>query len=322
MEVSRTAFLADLTTSEGRLHRFTAISRIIAPRAAISSDRLRSLIQEEVKLTNTKVIRRHIRAMQSLGLIERSDIGYILSSEGKALCELTTPNLASEPELAEKVFYLRALAFHLPVQFTSMLLAIFENVDKSKERVISSYGQKVLPTSTWTDKTKTDLRTTLLGQPDLPPRKVQNNFDCFRLWLRQLELVRPDPLRLTRTGQMMVEIAAQQASEIRDKIYWVAAAYMGGAPPQLPRFNYDDDSDRQLFLKLLHRGYERFERPELRLSDVRSISVYVCIVMLVEGHRILDEASFWQLVNQLLRDRRIGSILAGRDGKAAYITLG
>lgn len=320
MDVSRIKFLADLTTSEGQLRRFTAICHIIRPRGIVRTDRLTSLIREKVSLTNTKVIRRHIRAMESLGLLVRKDVGYVLSSEGRALCTLTPPNSGKELGLAEKVFYLRVLGFHVPLQFTSILVAISENIGGPKERVISSYGQKVLPGSIWRDKA--DLKMRLSRRPGSPPRKVRNNFDCFRLWLKQLGLVKADALELTKMGKQLADVARRQGDELRERIYWAAAAYICHEPGYLPEFEYGDEPSRTYFLELLREAYRLFERPELRLSDVRSMSIYVCIKLLVEGHQIVSEETFWQLVRRLVKKGIVQSAMSGRDGKLAYISLG
>jgi len=257
--------------------------------------------------------------MESLGLLVREDIGYVLSSDGKALCALVPPN-SEGLNLAEKVFYLRALGSYVPLQFASILVAISENVVGSKERAITSYGQKILPGSTWEDKF--DLKLRLSRQPDSPPRKLRNNFDCFRLWLKQLRLVKADDLELTRMGKQLADVVRNQGDELRDRIYWAAVAYVCHEPGCLPEFKYDDEPSHIYFLGLIREGYKLFERPELRLSDARSISIYVCIKLLIEGHRILSENTFWQLVRRLVSEGFIESAATGRDGKLAYISLG
>lgn len=315
-------FLPDLTTSEGQLHRFTAICHIMRARGILATDTLRSLIRGELGLTNIKVINRHMRVMESLGLLVREDIGYALSSEGKALCALVPPDSGKGLELAEKVFYLRALSFYVPLQFTSILVAILENTGGPKERAIISYAQRILADAgnTWQDKIHLKLR--LLRQPDSLPRKVRNNFDCFRLWLKQLGLVQADALELTKIGEQLVDVVRSLGDELKEKIYWIAATYICHEPGCLPEFKYSNESNRVNFLELFHEAYRLFERPELHLSDIRSISIYVCIKLLVESRQILNEKTFWQLVRILLRERIIDSAVTGRDGKIAYISLG
>jgi hypothetical protein len=313
-------FLTDLTTSEGQLQRFTAICHIMRDRGILATDVLASWIREELGLTNIKVINRHLRAMESLGLLVREDIGYVLSSEGKALCALVPPDSGKGLELAERVFYLRALASYVPSQFTSMLSAISENARGPKERAITSYGLKTLANRTWKDRA--DLKRRLSRQPETPPRKVRNNFDCFRLWLKQLGLVKANALELTKMGKQLADVARRQGGELRERIYWAAAAYICYEPGCLPEFEYGDESNRTYFLELFRKAYRIFERPELHLSDVRSISVYACIELLVEGHRILSESTFVQIVRQLVSEGIVQSAMTGRDGKLAYISLG
>jgi len=258
--------------------------------------------------------------MESLGLLAREDIGYVLSSEGKALCALVPPDSGGGLELAERVFYLRALVSYVPLQFTSILSAISENARGPKEQAITSYGLKIRAGSTWKDKA--DLKMRFSRRPETPPRKVRNNFDCFRLWLKQLRLVKADDLELTRMGKQLADVVRNQGDELRDRIYWAAVAYVCHEPGCLPEFKYDDEPSHIYFLGLIREGYKLFERPELRLSDARSISIYVCIKLLIEGHRILSENTFWQLVRRLVSEGFIESAATGRDGKLAYISLG
>lgn len=319
-EGSPTGFLADLTTSEGQLHRFTEVSQIMRPRGIMETRELVSLIQQDQDLTNVKVIKRHLRAMESLGLLTREDIGYVLSSEGKALCALVPAKSNKTLELAEKIFYFRALAMHLPLQFSSTLAAISQNVGAPLERVITSYGQRVLSSSTWEDKV--DLRSIFARRPHSPPRKVRNNFDCFRLWLKGLELVDPERLRLTSMGEKLVGLITNDGVALEEKIYWAASAYVCNEPGCLRPFVYEWESNRVHFLELFRQAYALFERPQLRLSDARAISVYVCINLLMERYYLLEEDVFWQLVRRLVREGVLQSAVTGRGGKLSYISLG
>ncbi len=322
MEVSRTGFLADLTTSEGQLHRFTGICHIMRPEGLMETDMLVPLIQKELGLTNVKVIKRHLRAMESLGLVTRENGGYVLSSEGKALCALVPAKSNKTLELAEKVFYFRALALYLPLQFSSALGAISQNAGGPIERVITSYGQRVLSNSTcstWEDKAYLSLHFS--RQPDSPPRKVRNNFDCFRFWLQQLGLVNPQRLQLTSMAQKLLGLFSKEGAELQEKIYWAASAYVGDAPGCLPDFRYEHKPSRARFLELFRKAYALFERPQLRLSDVRSISVYVCMSLLIERYCVLEEKTLRRLIRRLANEGIVQSAIAGRDGKLSYISL-
>lgn len=322
MQTSRGGFIADLTTSEGQLHRFTAICHIVRPRGLVGTDMLIPLVQEELGLRNAKVIKRHLRAMESLGLLTREDTGYVLSSEGKALCALVPAESSTTVQLAEKVFYLRALVLYAPLQFTSALWAISENPGAPKERAITSYGQKVLRNSACTWQEKEHLALILTRHPDSPPRRIRNNFDCFRLWLKQLELMNPQRLQLTSMGQKLVALFTKDGAEWRKKIYWAASAYVCDEPGCLPYLQYEHEPSRGPFLELFRQAYEIFERPQLRFSDVRSINVYVCITLLAKRYCLLEENTFWQLVRRLVSEGVVRSAMAGRDGKMSYVSLG
>jgi len=321
-EGPRSGFLADLTTSEGQLHRFTEICHIMRPRGLVGTDRLTPLIQEGVGLSNVKVIRRHLRAMESLGLLTHEDIGYVLSSEGKALCALVPPKSGKPLALAQKVFYLRALLSYVPLQFTSALRAISENPGAPKEQAITSYGKKVLRDSACTWKDIPHLILRLSRQPESPPRKIRNNFDCFRLWLKQLDLVRVEDLRLTELGAKIAYIAIAGKDHLKQQAYWLASAYVCDEPGCLPEFDWQVRPYVEPFAELLQEAYVLFEKPELRLADVRSMSIYVCIELIAQMHQMLSEESFWQLVSTLLREGIFKSAITDRRGQLAYISLG
>jgi len=319
-EGPRTGFLADLTTSEGQLHRFTGICHIMRPEGLMETDMLVPLIQKGQGLTNVKVIKRHLRAMESLGLVTRENGGYVLSSEGKALCALVPAKSNKTLELAEKVFYFRALASYLPLQFSSALVAISEHAEAPKEPAITCYGKKVLPKSTWEDKA--DLRSSFARRPQSPPRKVRNNFDCFRLWLKWLELVDREHLQLTTMGEKLVGLFTKDGIALEEKIYWAASAYVCHEPGCLPHLQYENESSRAHFLELFRQAYALFERPQLRLSDARAISVYICTSLLTERYGLLEEKAFWQLLRRLVREGVVHSAVTGRDGKLSYVSLG
>lgn len=322
MQTSRSGFLTDLTTSEGQLHRFTQICHIMRSRGLMESDVVVPAIQKKLGLTSVKVIKRHLRAMESLGLLTHEDIGYVLSSEGKALCALVAANSSKPLALAEKVFYLRALVSRVPLQFTSALWAISENPDAPKERAITSYGKNVLGDSACTWKDKTHLTLRLSRQPESPPRRIRNNFDCFRLWLKQLELVRVEGLRLTDFGAKIAHIAIADTDQLKMKAYWLGSAYVCDEPGCLPEYDWEVRPHAEPFVKLLEEAYVLFEKPELWSADVRSMSIYVCIELIAQMHQMLSEESFWQLVRTLLREGIFKSATTNRRGQLAYISLG
>jgi len=321
MENWQNQFLSDLTTSEGQLTRFTQICHALRPEGKLRGDRLAGLTRERVGLTNIKVIRRHIRVMEVLNLIDYEDGLYSLSSEGRALWALTPGEPSRILSLAEKILYLRSLAIRVPIQFTSVLTAISENTGQPREHIINSYGKRLLNhLIPWKDAET--IRFRLSKEPPSIPRKLQNNFDCLLLWLKQMGLVDAKRLRTTKLGEELARAQATQGMEHMKTIYRVASAYVCGEPGCLPEFDYQSKKQRERFLSLFNDAYALFELPELRVSDVVSMRLYVCIKLMVEGHPLLDELSFGQLIRTLSHEGTIQSVMTGRNGKLAYISLG
>ena len=318
MRQAHSRFLTDLTTSEGQLHRFTSMCHIVSARGIADINTLLPLIAQQLNLTNEKVARRHLRVMESIGLLAHADDGYVLTSEGKALSALVPSDCGDSFEMAEKVFYLRALSMYVPIQLSSILLAISENPGGPKERAINRYGEQLLSSGMpW--KNRDILRAILAGEPESPPRTIRNNFDCFRLWLKQLDLVNGRGFLLTKMGRKLHAIAATGYSNLWPNIHQVASAYVCGER-ECPE--YIDRTDRAGFLELFHKAYTLFERTELRLSNVRSIGPYVCVRILIEQKRVLSEESFLDLVRRLVSEQILQAAMTGRDGKLAYVSLG
>lgn len=321
MENLHNQFLTDLTTSEGQLTRFTQICHVLHPEGKLRGDRLAGLTREKVGLANIKVIRRHIRVMEVLNLIDYEDGLYSLSSEGRALWALTPGEPGRILNLAEKILYLRSLAIYIPTQFTSVLAAISENTGQPREHIINSYGKRLLNhLIPWKDADTVRFR--LSKEPPSIPRKLQNNFDCLLLWLKQIKLVDLQELQITKLGEELTRAQATQGMEHMKMIYRVASAYVYGEPGCLPEFDYQSKKQRERFLGLFNDAYALFELPELHVSDVVSMRLYVCIKLMVEGRLLLDELSFGQLIRTLSHERIIQSVMTGRNGELGYISLG
>jgi len=137
-----------------------------------------------------------------------------------------------------------------------------------------------------------------------------------------MKLVDLQELQTTKLGEELATVQAVQGMEYVKMVYRVASAYVCGEPGRLPEFDYQSKEQRERFLSLLNDAYALFELPELHVSDVVSIRLYVCIKLMVEGHSLLDEFSFGQLIRTLSREGTIQSIMTGRNGKLAYISLG
>lgn len=322
MENWNNRFLADLTTSEGRLRRFTQICHVLRPKGKLRGDRLVELVRERrLGLRNIKVIRRHIRVMEVFNLIDSEDGLYSISSEGRALSALTSNEPGKVLSLTEKILYLRFLAVSVPIQLTSLLVGVSENSERSKESVVISYGRKLLSYPIpWKDREA--IRFQLSKESPSIPRKLQNNFDCLLLWLKQLDLVDSQRLAISKLGMELSEAAASQDIDCLEMAYRVACAYVCGEPGCLHKFNYHDKSQREHFLKVFNEAYTLFEMPEISASDVVSMRLYLCIKLMTNRRILLDEPGFDQVIKVLSQEGIIRAAMTGRGGRLAYISVG
>jgi hypothetical protein len=320
MRSVRRGFLVDLTTSEGRLDRFTAICQLMPRKGGVTVDKLAPAVTQQLGLTNIKVIRRHLRTMESIGLVRGEDAGYVVASEGRSLRELVPPHLATRRQLktVERIFYLRALSCYVPDQIGAMLRALMEKPGEPREYAIAQYGLDVIAAGMpW--KNKGVLRSQLQNRPATPPRKVRNNFECFHSWLKQLWLVQDRSAVLTSMGAGLAHVAAEGSDIPQEKIYGTASEYVCG---ESRCAEYDHGTDARLLVDLLREAYGLFERPELRVADARSVALHVCIRLLVEHRRTLDDERFERVLRTLVSEEVVGAVMTGRDGRVAYISLG
>lgn len=310
----------DLTTSEGRLDRFTAICHLMPRKGRVTVEKLAPAVRQQLGLTNLKVIRRHLRTMQSIRLVRRQDAGYVVASEGRALRALVPPHLPIRRQLktVEQIFYLRALSCYVPDQLGAMVRALMETPGEPRDYAIAQYGLDVIAAGMpWKDKGV--LRSQLGSEPASPPRKVRNNFECFHSWLKQLWLVQQGGAVLTSMGAGLAQVADEGADFLQAKTYHTASEYVCGQS-QCPE--YDHGTDAKLLVDLLREAYGLFETPELRLADARSVALYVSIRLLVEHRTILDDQRFEQVLRILVSEHVVNAVMTGRDGRLAYISLG
>jgi hypothetical protein len=320
MESNRQRFVIDLTTSEGRLDRFTSICHMLPSRGVSSIGALRGEIERELGLTNAKVVRRHLRAMETLGSLVRDEPGYALSKEGRVVRVLVPWRSRQARPLgtAEKVFYLRTLTVHVPLQLESMLLAISGVSSRDGQRCLADYARRLVKVGVpWKDADL--IAQGLTRQPGPLPRKLRNNFDCLRLWMRQLGLVESEGLVLTPMGRWLAA-NMERPAERRETIYVAGSAYVCGSPGCLR--TYDDRRDRWELTEMLRDAYSRFGTPGLGMASVVSIALYVCIQGVVRNRWVLSEDRFEMVLRSLARGGVVESLMTGRDGTLAYMSLG
>jgi hypothetical protein len=308
--------IADISTSEGKLQRFTKICCLIKPSKTITKSRIVSSVKTSLGLSNYKEIERHLTILQKIGLIQKIDDVYILSSLGKALCELSK---GSEIELSEKerIFYFTTLFTSvLKQQLLLFMETVFKNESKPRKEIIMNYFSTKFAQSLWNKETvkKNLIR---LKETNKIPSFMENKFGCMEMWLKDLKLVEKKKGKTFLTEKakvMMRDIEGLKLEDIENKIYELAGiVFLDKVIP----FSYSKHN--QEFLKLLYDSYSLF-RIEQGLGDFKAIMKFISVNLLEKGIKI-EEREFNENIKLLWSEGIVKSILLGRNGKPAHIVL-
>jgi hypothetical protein len=319
--------ISDITSSEGKLKRFSQICKLITLSGAMKQTELIQLIKAQMKLTNEKVIGRHINIMEKLGILKKLEGGgYLISGKGKALVDLVGDIGMQEKQLtlAEKIFYFQRLFINASSQLFLFLETINKKGGMPRDRIVVSYFTEVLARrlKIWKEDTlKIFLRKSKRNR--MVPRSLENRFTCMEMWLRDLELLTKIPLRdqprnstlyLTEIGKSVF----QEQPNLEKGMFGFCSVFVGQKPYSLPRFNFYEDQN--VFINLFKVAYLKFERAELRLADVEAIRLWICINLLIKHSIIMEEEDFNSSINLLVKKRLIRSVISGRDGTPAYFS--
>lgn len=308
--------ISDLTSSEGKLERFTTLCRLLFSERGLTKDRIVALAKKVgPPFHNKKVTERHLVIMEKIGIIEKMDDIYVLSSEGKALCKLAIQTRETNRLIfEEKVFYFKML-------FTSIvkdqLLKLLEIVMKYEEcetkKIIGAFFSTNFAKNLWNRKVIE--RNLMKLEKGNIPSFFRNKFGCMEMWLRDLGLIR----RLN--GKIMLNHGAktllatiQHMRDLRDKIYELAAVAL-----ETKVVGIDYSRHRNEFLKVFDEACQLFKTQE-NMSDIRAIRTFTCIKFLARGLKI-EENEFDQIIKELWKEGKIESIMTGRDGRPAYVVL-
>jgi hypothetical protein len=159
-------------------------------------------------------------------------------------------------------------------------------------------------------------------------RPEENRFDCMRMWLQQLGLVKK--LILTPVGKhvlskidpnnmLLFNIPACH-SKTQENIYEIASLLVE-KKRHFAKFNFDDQKQRKIFMKLFKDAYFKFEKPMLGLANMNAVVTEISLNLLTEYGIILEEKEFNVLLDKLFKKRIIESIVPGDYGETTYIKV-
>ena len=314
--------ITDITTSEGNLKRFSQICKLIGDqRRALPRSKVVQLIKEQIGLTNAKVIGRHISILEKLSILENKEGMYILSSEGKVLYnfieDLQDKNALSPCEIA---FYFRMLFTHFFGQLYLLLKTIDDHKGKARDDIIIKYFENE-DLKLWKKETVNE-NLRMFREKGKVSGFFENKFRCMEKWLYDLKFIEKTKksLKLTYEGKKcLVEIdkITAQKKEINDEIYGIASSLLNLKPDP---FDFENPEHKKNLIGLFKEAYLKFEA-KLRLSDLKAIRCWICVILLTKYNIILEEKEFDFLLNALSREGVIRSVMVGRNGRPSFVTI-
>jgi DNA-binding transcriptional regulator YhcF (GntR family) len=310
--------ISDISSSEGRLRRFTLLCKIIKSENGLTRRKLENLVKKEIgsPFQNKTVTQRHLAILEEIGLIESSGGFYTLSSDGKALCELVSDSQVITPlSFEEQVIYLKALfTSSLKNQLMELLEVVRLHPHESRKEIINNYFLTELAQSLW-NKTTIEKNLKRLHESGRIPSFFENKFRCMEMWLEDTGLIKKEKNRILLKSSVEKFIdEIKKRSIIKNEIYGLIGMVLLGYGTL-----FDYSKHREEFLARFKEAYLIF-KSELDISDIRAIMTYVC-VSLLNNRVIIEEEDFNKAVKSLYSEGIVKSVMLGRDGRPRQVVL-
>lgn len=306
--------ISDISSSEGKLWRFTNICHIVNSLDNPSKNEVINSVKALIGLSNQNVIERHLSILKRLNIIEYIETKYVLTGIGKALIELSKSS-KNESTKEEKIFYFTLMfSSVLKEQLIDVLRAVYENEFQSRREIIAYYFDRNIARAVWgneiVDKNLNKLRST-----NKIPSFMGNKFGCMEMWLTDLDIVKRynGKLKLVEITKSVVR-RMLESNDISNKIYELAGvALIGDVMP------FDNIKHQYKLESLLRTSYKAFSTHQ-NLIDYKGIMKVICTRFLVMRIKI-EEEDFDRAIKQLWLEGRVRSVMLGRDGKPAYLVF-
>lgn len=311
--------VSDISSEEGNLKRFSRICSLLEPYKPLTPDKVRTLINNRIGLTNKKVIERHLRLLELLGIIERTQTIYVFTGIGRVFCEFLKDTDQSNEKLqpVEKNFYFERLfspetATHF--QLCLLLKTISLNSSAKREPLIIAYFRKMKEFNIWKAKViDHNLRSYEKNQQISP--FFDNRFRCQQKWIETLGLMEHGSLKLTEVGERV----EQEVEKYTENEIWTNPTRF----ELLFAFDNDlmpvsTDTDESELTDMFKEACERIGKERRARTD--SVKYYM-FYRLLNAHKYFDDLAFLPLLNLMVEKNVIESVMRGRDGKIHSVTL-
>ena len=284
----------------------------------LTPERAQWIIENRIGLKNKKVVERHLRLLELLGVIKRAHDIFVFTGVGLVFgVFLKDVDLSDEKlSIIEKNFYFERL-FN-PENATHIQLCIFIKAlaanPISKKSLVIDYFQKMKPFNIW-KASVVERNIDLLKRTGNVSSFLNNRVRCQQKWIEALGLSEYGSLMLNESGERMAhEIEKYPGMKLckQPEIYKLLSSLdILLAPISLEK---DEVELTSLFVEASKTiGTERRARTDF----VKSYMFY----KLLNTHRYFDDASFHGLLELLHGKKIIESVMRGRDGEIHSVTL-
>jgi len=309
--------VTDISSSEGKLHRLTQICMLMKSARKLSKQKLIVLLAEkDIGIRNKHVIERHLMLLEKLGMIERLGSHYVLRAQGQVLTELAKGGISSgNLSLGEKILYIKALfGSVLRQQLVELLAVACANQGAPRKRVIQLYFRTEVAQKLWNPRV-IERNLSRLGETGKVPPFLAHKFGCMEMWLKDVGLLgTADRTLITGPNTPHVVESLRDGDAAQRSIYQLANVILVGRATR-----FDSERHFEELVGLVKLSSKLFAL-ETGMTDIEAMRTFTCIKLLMEGH-VLESMEFDSMIGILVAKRILRSVMLGRDGKPAYVTL-
>lgn len=289
MTRSKTTGISDITSSESKLKRFTLLSKIIRSERSLNLRKIDRLAMEKIgsPFKNPNVTARHLAILQKIDLVEDMQGVYVLTGDGKALCELTPESDGSQSlTFGEKAIFLKNMfASVLRGQLLELLLVVQQDGTGNRKKIISAFFSTQLAANVWNSATIVK-NLTKLNESGKIPTFFENKFTCIQRWLEDIGLLQRinGKICVTENGKIFLN-QFQDAETSMSETWEILGKFLVSKTS-----SFDYSNHKEIFLETFRDACLRF-KIDSGVSDIRAVQTFVCISLLKEGITI-SEATF------------------------------
>ena len=304
--------ISDITSELGQLSKFVQICTDL-PEGTYTRDNLTKSVLEILGTKNLNSASRFVTISEKFGLLENLEEVYRLSALGKVLVILAGSDRKVFAEPERNILFIGIMHSPARDQLLTLLQSVSVEGSHGKRAVMKHFFSNDYVKRVWRPAVvNKNLRKLEEGEI---PSFFQNKYGCLEHWLLDLQFLSADKdsRLLTSYGKRVLGNKASLQDEARFEMATLGIVYGFAERP------FDFSVEKQHFLALFKEGCAVFSGAS-GLIDMKALRILLAIRFLRVGV-LLTANDFDSAVKQLSRDGIVDSVMLGKDGKPAYLTL-